>query len=389
MRRPLRPTLTRLLAAMLCWAAFGLLLFSAWQNVLQLGRVYPGISLRFTGGISAQNAQNARQYAIQNAGSTPFWPTFWRQENTTLESSLSTQQAPCLFFDGEGELVYPANFLSGSYPALDEQNGCAISSKLAYQLWGSTNVTGLPLLLNNQPYFVRGVFESDQPLVLATPAAGAAAPSWQNAELSGTPITDPQQAAKLFATESGLGQPDSIIVGSQLAGLARLAANLPLFILLSAVIFLSLHKFTKGRPLAKEISFFTIFFLFALFLPRLLSDLPVSIIPNKWSNFSHWSSFAKQLSAQLRDWFMLVPTLKDADAKFLLLGQLLCLFGLLLLVPALVYTNFRSTAKTAPSTAATVMVEDSRSPSLPVADIDDTPALSAPAVAFIPQNSSL
>lgn len=383
MRRSLRPTLTRLFSTLFCWAAFCLLLFSAWQNILQLGRVYPGTSLRFSNELSAQSAQDARQYATQNAGTTPFWPTFWRQDTVTLDASLKTQQAPCLFFDGDGQLVYPANFLSGTYPSWEDKNGCAISSELAYQLWGSTNVTGSSLTINGQPYFVRGVFSGKQPLVLASPAAGLAITEWQNVELSGTSETDPQQAAKHFAAESGLGTPSSIIVGSTLTGLARLAANFPLFILGAIGIFFWLYKATKGRPLAKEIAFFLSFFLFAIFLPRILSALPASIIPNKWSNLSHWSDLTRQISAQLRDWFLLVPTPKDADAKFLLLGQLFCLFGLLLLVPALVYTNFRGSKKQQPF-ATSIEIH-----SLPAQQEETTAYPPLPAVKSISQNSSL
>lgn len=349
MRRPLRTTLPPLLAALLSWAAFCLLLLAAWLNILQLGRIYPGISLRFSSGITAQAAQSARQYAMENSSSTPFWPTFWKQETADFASSLKTQQAPCFFYDGDGQLVYPASFTSGSYPAWEDKNGCAVSSQLAYQLWGSTDVIGSTLTINGQPYSVRGVFTSTQPLALASPAAGAPVAQWQNAELSGTPTTDPAQAAKLFSTESGLGTPDSTVVGSQLTSLASVAVNLPLFVLAAAGIIFWLYKATKGHPFAKEAAFFLFLFAFALLLPRLLGALPPSIIPNKWSNFSHWEGLTKQISQQLKDWFLLVPNLKDAEAKFIILGQLFCVFGLFLLLPALLYTNFRGGNSPKPS----------------------------------------
>ena len=73
--------------------------------------------------------------------------------------------------------------------------------------------------------------------------------------------TDPAQAAKLFSTESGLGTPDSTVVGSQLTSLASVAVNLPLFVLAAAGIIFWLYKATKGHPFAKEAAFFL--FLFA------------------------------------------------------------------------------------------------------------------------------
>ena len=51
----------------------------------------------------------------------------------------------------------------GAYPARSDASGCAVSTGLAFSLWGSINVIGLPVKAEGKRFYVRGIFEEEEP----------------------------------------------------------------------------------------------------------------------------------------------------------------------------------------------------------------------------------
>ena len=64
-------------------------------------------------------------------------------------------------FNGEGSLCYPARFISGGYPGSEDTSGCATSTALAWQLFGSNDVVGQSLEWEGISLTVRGVFKEN------------------------------------------------------------------------------------------------------------------------------------------------------------------------------------------------------------------------------------
>lgn len=64
----------------------------------------------------------------------------------------------------------------GGFPAGNDLAGCAISSGLAFSLWGSTDVCGMPVIMEGDRLYVRGVFEGEEPRIFRQAQAGSEEP---------------------------------------------------------------------------------------------------------------------------------------------------------------------------------------------------------------------
>lgn len=331
-RQKINKRATALVVLLVVWAG---LCFASFYNAYSISQVYPAISLRYSGGITTQTAEDARRYAIKNNAQTNFWPTYWAQQNTRAESTLGKADISCLYFDGDAALVWPANFIKGSYPGPVDYDGCAISNKLAWQLYGSTDVIGLGVKINDKNYIVRGVFDSKDMMVLAAcntaPQAG-----WQNVELAGQPTgTNLREEAEQFATASGLGAPSHVVNGQAWGSLLQLAASLPLIAILVWGLVVTLRNQKKIAKYRRNLLLFCLLFALALALPWALGKLPAWLIPTRWSDFSFWGSVVNQIKQYLQEWWLLPPTLKEVKAKATILLQIFIVFGQLFLLPVL------------------------------------------------------
>lgn len=335
------------------WIAWGIVLvlytllcFWAFRGAVSMQSVYPSVSLRYTNSISATTAQNAQHYAAKSKTET-IWPTYWAQQNkkVTIHQSNAQAQADCLFFYGDAAKVWPTNFLAGTYPGQLEEKGCAVSRQLAWQLFGSTDVLGLTVTINETDYTIRGVFEGDDPLLLASCPEGPAG-GWQNVELDGFDSSkDIREQALQFASSSGLGTPQHLVNGGSVVSVMQLLASLPILILLIAGFIGILRRQKQMGALRRNILLFGVLFALALLLPWMLAKLPPWLLPTRWSDFSFWGGVAKQIGQRLQEWWLLPPFLKDAQAKGIVLRQILLVFGQLFLLPIFWYL-----AKTGKST---------------------------------------
>ena len=189
---------------------------------------------------------------------------------------------------GDAELLATEPLLYGALPGPAGQGGCAVSSALAWQLWGALDVTGLELELDGERYTVRGVFESGEARAVTQEAADSRTAEYANVELTAME-TAPEgtEAALAFAGASGLGTPAHVVDGPALAGLACA-------------------------------------------LPVLLAMVPGAWVPTRWSDFGFWAALGKSAAARVDAWFALPPQHKDIAVKWLLLEQgALCLAGCL------------------------------------------------------------
>lgn len=308
---------------------FSLFCFFAFRNIATVKQLYPGISLRYSEGIEQQKALLAQNYALENANQQPFWPTFWTETQSEFSTDLSKKNALRVVVDGEASLAAPVIFIEGGYPASTATNHCAVSSQLAWLLWGSTDVNGMDVAIEGENYTVCGVFQSKHAYAIS--GAGVKSPVvWNNVELQGTPVGDARSEAEIFASSSGLGPPPSIVIGSMITAIANFMLFIPISILLMWAVYQIAKRVVKHNPLRREILFFSVLFLFVIILPYFLLKLPGWLIPTKWSDFSHWSNVANSIGEKVREWFLLVPYWKDALAKGVLLKQLFLGFGLFL-----------------------------------------------------------
>lgn len=318
----LRKHLTRRrLGGLVLWLVLGLVLWGCFSTADALGRHYPARSLRYSGApLSGQQAEALRRHAVESAEteSDAWWPSFWAETTARLETELAETESTCLYYSGDGALVWPAEFLAGGWPGATDTRGCVLSRALAFRLWGSGQVVGKTLKLGEETYTVRGVFAGDEALALAACGERESPVGWQAVELpTGADATGEEALA--FATAGGLPQPESMIQG--VYGLGRLAALAPVLVLLVAALLGAGRAAVRGLGLPGGAVLFAAALALALLLPALLELLPGWLVPSRWSDFGFWGGQLTQAGEALRGFFGAVPHSRDVDGKLLLLRQ--------------------------------------------------------------------
>jgi len=308
----------RLLTDALLWCALAVFIILGVMNVGAL-RSYPLISLRYATPFSGKTAYQARQYSVEHSDDDTFWPTFWHETQAGLAGEYSSAYAVCILFSGDASLVWPARYITGTAPGVTDGAGCAVSSALAWELWGGTDVAGTEVEIGGETRTVRGVFEGDDLLALVSVRDEDTTQSFTAVELSGGPSGIVRSDVRRYASAAGLGTPDNILMGTPVA-LASALAALPIFILSLYGLGLCIARL-RTRPAALRTGMLMALIMFAFFLPGLLDILPGWMIPTRWSDFSFWGELASQVGTDLREYLVLSPTLRDVEYKILLLKQ--------------------------------------------------------------------
>lgn len=314
-----------LIADVLLWCLLGALLAAGFVNAANIagGSVF---SLRFENTISGQTAYKARQYSIEHSSEDTFWPTFWREEAFSFSSEYATVSADCIVFSGEATLVWPAKYTSGNAPGVLDDTGCAISTTLAWRLWGSTDVVGKTLEKGDEVLPVRGVFESERELALVSFRDEDVSQSWSAVELTGGSKWAVRSDAVSYASASGLGSPKTVLSGGGIAFAADAMSALPVIFLLIYALILFIGFIRKQSALIRTLVPFLILLGFALALPSLLELIPAWLIPSRWSDFSSWSSLITKVKDGVSEFISASPQLRDVDERMLFLKQaVLCL----------------------------------------------------------------
>jgi hypothetical protein len=318
----LRQILTkRRIVGVVLWLCWAWLLIMAFSNVKRLVATYPTISLRYDTPIPNITATSARRLAAAEGEAGVFWPTFWTEQEDITVEGLHKASARLLWFSGDANLVWPAEFLQGGYPGPLEDVGCSVSDTLAWQLWGNTDAVGNELFIADQSYTVRGVFRGDDLLVMAGVGESAFTNGWQAVELAGVLDGDARNAALSFALSSGLGAPNTLVDGSAMTAVAGLLSALPLVAMGIALLIALLRWMARLFPGKGWIMTFVALLVFALALPALLEMLPPAFFPTRFSDFAFWGRLATTTWKQFREWLLLNPTHIDLNAKLLIYAQ--------------------------------------------------------------------
>ena len=316
---PCSPHFKSIAARILLWCAFAVLLILGFMEAGAISR-FNGASLRFNTPINGDTAYRARQYSINNIEQIPFWPTFWREDRTTLAAGARTAQADSISFSGDAALVWPGEFLTGSAPSSIDIRGIAVSVPLAHSLWGSTDIIGMHVYVNEKPRIVWGVFEGAAEFALISYHIEDTSQYWTAVELSGGTPNPTRNVAETFALMSGLGRPDYVLMGGAMA-LARFMALFPILIPAVYLLTLLVGFIKKYYPSAFTPMIFAGFILLAVLLPILLNALPPWIIPTHWSDFSFWSQLSRQVNTGIREFLSVPPMLRDIELRIHLLRQ--------------------------------------------------------------------
>lgn len=322
------------------WAAFLVLLLAAFPGIERLAAHYPGASVRFSQPVDGASALAARRHTI-DAGEDGFWPTYWSEENRTLEGDLFTADAPCILYSGEGAAVMPLRFRYGGWPGAADEAGCVLSEGLAWQLFGGTDVVGMTVTVDGREYTVRGVSTGDDPLALLSTSDEGAADGWRAAEFTGGPEGAAKADIESFLSAAGLPTDGSILMGWWLPLLARAALLLPLLIAAVWCVVLLLRDI-KGGGMARLLVTAGILLAGAFLLPTLLAALPDRLLPGKWSDFSFWTLLFEDAGAGVETFLSMAKWAPDLAGYGQVVGQLVLSIAFLAVSLLLAFFLFSS-----------------------------------------------
>ena len=117
------------------------------------------------GGVSPSELIRQQTYARQDGAGNQPEVTLWQiyPEQEIMASDKKKMKADVVDVFGDCGDISSSMLAEGAYPARSDASGCAVSTGLAFSLWGSTNVIGLPVKAEGKQFYVRGIFEEEEP----------------------------------------------------------------------------------------------------------------------------------------------------------------------------------------------------------------------------------
>lgn len=131
------------LGGALFWGAFLAVCVLLFWNAQRLARAAGGISLRYGEALEPRVVASALEYARDGRNNAAWSPTFWAVRQGAASANGREETVRMLRVCGDAELLATEPLLYGALPGPAGQGGCAVSSALAWQLWGALDVTGL------------------------------------------------------------------------------------------------------------------------------------------------------------------------------------------------------------------------------------------------------
>lgn len=293
--------------------ALALLLFTAagMKNAAALAQNCQSVSLRYRASLDAETVAAAKEKQPGLA--------FWCEETADLAADWRQARATVLLFSGEAGLVWGQPCRAGQLPAPLDKFGCAVSTALAWELFGSEDAVGLTLSRGNTTYTVRGVFESDDLLALLPVEAAP----FTAVELPAEAATgqDPAAWTDALLTRCGLPAPDWRLYTGLPAAVGRALAWLPL-LFGAAVLAAALVRRAAGFSFpGRDAAFFALLGAAALALPAFFAVWPSWLTPSRWSDFAWWGQTAERLGEMWQAWLTAPGAGRDLAVKTGLLVQ--------------------------------------------------------------------
>ena len=256
---------------------FALLCFSFRQAAV-IREHAPSVSMRFS-----------MPFSIDQAA--PF-AAAWSEEKGIVSGIGTT----LIRFTGDAQLAFPAAWVCGVPPNDLMENTCAVSTRLAWELYGGTDVTDLTVKIDAEAYTICGVFDHKSPVLLLPGEDGFMA-----AELYPVPAgIDQYRYARNCAARAGLEEPTQILCGPEAIFLAGLLPWLCVMLAARPLV----CRLARGRN--------WVWLIVLLILRRVIPD---GFIPTRWSDTVFWSELAHSLHSRFQDWLTLNPALRDLTVK--------------------------------------------------------------------------
>lgn len=218
-------------AALLSAALWGI---SIWQGAII--KPYAGdIQIRYHGREVTDEAFEGLKTAGEKGGirglsETAAWNVEYGIEVKNPVLSFK-QTAVCIVVEGAMDQVVKDRLIAGNYGFADDEDGCVVSSKTAWELFGSTEVTGQWITVGGESFLIRGVTAGSVSMVMV-PAKRMKTEGFSNVSLSFGVPQGLEGAANETLMRYGFPGKETTINGSFFWAVVRFAQTLPCWALL-------------------------------------------------------------------------------------------------------------------------------------------------------------
>ena len=267
------------------------------------------------GGVSPSELIRQQTYARQDgAGNQPevtLWQTYPEQEVMASDNQKMNVNVVAVF--GDCGDISSSMLIAGAYPARSDVSGCAVSTGLAFSLWGSTNAIGMPVKVEGKQFYVRGTFEEEEPRLFLQAQAESEEPL-SNMQLT---FTGPGARERTNQYLSSAGFPEGRILDLTLfAWVLGMIFRLPAIILAFGILgrVIMYGKRLCHYPILLAIYLLMAFGIlaglwFCIDLPKFPSDF----IPAMWSDFGFWGNLFEEQGKNMVSWMTAGPAFRDME----------------------------------------------------------------------------
>ncbi len=267
---------------------------------LNIADYYGSVSVRYDDAIlTEQKIQDTLDALISSQEINVPEVTLWQKTDhvEVKNQYLSTNsKVDIITVAGDMSRVYPERILWGGYIFEEDYTGCVIDRKTAYDLFHTENAVGMPIKYNNKEYVIRGIIDITEycTMLIQTNDMGVEKNNIQFScmELKFTNNENAVSLAESFVLSHDLGSPSAYINGYMYQKMADRIVLFPAWFFALWIMYQCIRKVYTFRG---SLVLFLISGIFVFLLSILLVKMvdlhiyyPVSLIPNKWSNFDFW-----------------------------------------------------------------------------------------------------
>lgn len=224
--------------------------------------------------------------------------TLWNQQerlNVTAGEYFSETDFSLIEGYGNLEKILPGRRLDGMYPPKGDTQGCAVSDAGAAALFGSSDVVGKTLTVNQKDYVIRGVIKEKRNMLwIQNPEAERF--SYLELVYQGRTAAS---AAESWLSRQGLPVPDAVLAGGDYSAFNFLFLTLPVwaFIIYGYVMLKRQIGMVQIVYFRKVLLVLWGIGLTALIFAGIRCSFRFSLdyIPKRWSDFSFYQMKAEEL----------------------------------------------------------------------------------------------
>lgn len=244
----------------------------------------------------------------------------------TDEDGMNEMNVDLIRMNGDMSSVAKEDLLCGSFVLQGDLRGCVIDKATIYELYGSYDVLGMTIVLDNKRYNICGILDITANRMLIQEDSPTEKYTYlefsypmDKESIENRLMNDLGTVTRDFLLQYGFPESRAIIDKDFATDMMKMVYGLPgCFILLFIIIdMLKVHKKTRKVPLIHAITLPAIIFLSVLFgwIADIRFSFPDRFIPTRWSDFDFWSRKADEIRHNISEFFNIMPVSCDMILK--------------------------------------------------------------------------